>query len=61
MRTSMRSINPDLVYVPDEIKRLEREVSDAEWNEDPRLAFLVNELNHYKELLNADRIFEPNF
>jgi len=61
MPTSMRLINPDLVYIPDEIKRLEREVSDAEWNEDPRLAFLVNELNHYKELLNADKLYEPNF
>lgn len=61
MRTLTRSINPDLVYIPDEIKRLEQEAIDADWNDDPRLAFLVTELNHYKELLNADKLFEPNF
>jgi len=61
MPTLMRLINPDLIYVPDEIKRLEREVSDADWNDDPRLAFLVTELRHYKELLNADKLYEPNF
>lgn len=50
-----------LTYIPREIKRLEREVSDAEWVDDPRLAALVSELNHLKEQMNDGKLYEPKF
>jgi len=50
-----------LTYIPREIKRLEREVSDAEWVDDPRLAALVSELNHLKEQMNYGKLYEPRF
>ena len=50
-----------LTYIPREIKRLEREVSDAEWVDDPRLAALVLELNHLKEQMNDGKLYEPKF
>jgi len=50
-----------LTYIPREIKRLEREVSDAEWVDDPRLAALVSELNHLKEQMNDGKLYEPRF
>jgi len=50
-----------LTYIPREIKRLEREVSDAEWENDPRLAALVSELNHLKEQMNDGKLYEPRF
>ena len=53
--------DPMLTYIPREIKRLEREVSDAEWVDDPRLAALVSELNHLKEQLNDGKLYEPRF
>jgi len=53
--------DPHLVDVSKETKRLEREVSDAEWNDDPRLEQLVRELNHYKELQAKGVLYEPNF
>lgn len=53
--------DPMLTYIPREIKRLEREVSDAEWVEDPRLAALVSELNHLKEQMNDGKLYEPRF
>ena len=53
--------DPMLTYIPREIKRLEREVSDAEWVDDPRLAALVSELNHLKEQMNDGKLYEPSF
>ena len=50
-----------LMYIPREIKRLEREVSDAECENDPRLAALVSELNHLKEQMNDGKLYEPRF
>jgi hypothetical protein len=54
-------MDPHLTYIPREIKRLEREVSDAEWENDPRLAALVSELNHLKEQMNDGKLYEPRF
>jgi len=53
--------DPRLAYIPDEIKKLNKEISDSEWNNDPRLEFLVNELNDYKEKLEKGQTYEPNF
>ena len=53
--------DPHLVDVSREVKRLEREVSDAEWNDDSRLGQLVRELNHYKELQTKGVLHEPTF
>ena len=53
--------NPFLAFIPDEVKRLTREVADAEWDDDPRLEYLVRELNYYKEKQENGELYEPNF
>lgn len=53
--------DPNLVYIPDEIKRLTQEASDAEWNNDPRMIDLIRELNYYKDQLEKGNLYEPNF
>ncbi len=53
--------DPRLIDVAAECRRLEREVSDADWNSDPRLEQLVRELNHYKDLREQGVLYEPNF
>jgi hypothetical protein len=53
--------DPHLVSVSAEVRRLEREVSDAEWNSDPRLERLIAELNHCKTLQAAGVLYEPDF
>lgn len=53
--------DPRLAYIPDEINKLTKEVSDAEWDDDPRLESLVRELNYYKEKLENGDLYEPNF
>ena len=50
-----------LIDVAQQVKQLEREISDAEWDSDPRLEELVRELNHYKELQAKGVLYEPNF
>lgn len=53
--------DPRLVEVAAEGRRLEREVSDAEWNDDPRLGQLVRELNYYKDLQEKGVLYDPSF
>ena len=53
--------DPHLVSVSAEVRRLEREVSSAEWDSDPRLEMLIAELNHYKTLQAAGILYEPDF
>ena len=53
--------DPRLTEVSAEVKKLEREVSDAEWDNDPRLEYLVKQLRHYKELQEKGQLYEPNF
>lgn len=55
------SDDPRLTDVSEQVKKLEREVSDAEWDNDPRLEFLVKELRHYKELQEKGELYEPKF
>lgn len=51
----------DLWLVPDEVKRLQRECDDADWNDDPRLAHLARELAHFKRLDEQGILYEPKF
>lgn len=53
--------DPRLAFIPDEISKLKKQVSDAEWDNDPRLESLVRELNYYKEKLENGDLYEPNF
>jgi len=53
--------DPHLVSVSAEVRRLEKEVSDADWDDDPRLEHLIKELNRCKALLAAGVLYEPNF
>ena len=39
-----------LISVDEEVKRLQQEVYDAEWEGDPRLVRLTEELNEWKGL-----------
>lgn len=47
--------------VGNEVKRLQREVDDAEWESDPRLEQLVRELRRFKELEEQGVLLEPKF
>lgn len=53
--------DPHLVSVSAEVKRLEREVDTAEWDDDPRLAMLASELKRYKQMQQLGILYEPNF
>lgn len=53
--------DPHLINVAQQVKKLEREISDAEWDSDPRLEALVRELNHFKDLQDRGVLYEPNF
>jgi len=44
-----------------QVSRLQRECDDAEWNDDPRLAYLARELEYFKELDKAGVVYEPKF
>ena len=50
-----------LAVVSDEIKRLQREHDDAEWEGDPRSTELAKALNYYKRLHEQGVILEPKF
>jgi|14_taG_2_1085336.scaffolds.fasta_scaffold00327_16 hypothetical protein len=50
-----------LAIVSDEIKRLQREYDDAEWEGDPRSTELAKELNYYNKLHEQGVVFEPKF
>jgi hypothetical protein len=50
-----------LLNVSEEVKKLQRKVDDAEWDDDPRLAYLARELAHFKELEDEGVIYEPKF
>jgi len=47
--------------VGSEVKRLQREVDNAEWDNDPRLEQLVRELQHFKKLEEEGVLLEPKF
>ena len=50
-----------LLNVSEEVRKLQRKVDDAEWDDDPRLAYLARELAHFKELEDEGVIYEPKF
>lgn len=51
----------DLCNVVEEVKRLQREVDDAEWEGDMRLAQLAKELEYFKRLEEEGVFYEPKF
>jgi hypothetical protein len=50
-----------LWVVSEQVRKLQREVDDAEWEGDPRLAQLAQELAHFKRLEDEGVIYEPKF
>lgn len=52
---------PDLIDVTQEVRRLRKEVSDAEWNHDPAADVLRRELEYYENLQAKGHIYEPAF
>ena len=50
-----------LAIVSAQVKRLQREVDNAEWDGDVRLAQLARELEHFKRLEKEGVIYEPKF
>ena len=50
-----------LLNVSEEVRKLRRKVDDAEWDDDPRLAYLARELAHFKELEDEGVVYEPKF
>jgi len=50
-----------LLNVSEEVRKLQRKVDDAEWDDDPRIAYLARELAHFKELEDEGVVYEPKF
>lgn len=59
-RTTMMN-DPHLTSVAKRVRKLERELSDAEWDDDPRFSAIALELEHYKKLQAEGKMWEPNF
>jgi hypothetical protein len=53
--------DPRLWNVATEGKRLQRDVDEAEWDGDPRLAQLARKLEHFKKLEAEGVTYEPKF
>lgn len=53
--------DPRLISVAAECRRLEKAVSDAAWDSDPRLAQLTEELHRMKALHAQGVLYEPTF
>ena len=54
-------IDPRLVCVATRYKELTRELSDAEWDEDPSVELVRAEFKHYQALLQQGLMPEPKF
>lgn len=53
--------DPRLISVSAECRRLEKAVSDAAWDNDPRLAQLTEELHRLRTLQVQGVLYEPTF
>lgn len=53
--------DPSFVCVATRIKELQKELSDAEWENSPNLAILQHELAHFTKLVSQGILVEPNF
>lgn len=53
--------DPYLESVAKMVRKLEKELSDAEWDDDPRFSAIALELHHYKKLQSEGKLWEPNF
>jgi len=53
--------HPDLICVSTRIKQLQKELSDAEWNNSPNISFLRHELAHFTSLAKSGILYEPTF
>jgi len=56
-----RKNDPRLTCVTMQYKSLRQELSDAEWDEDPRAELIRTEFKHYEALLKQGVLYEPNF
>jgi hypothetical protein len=53
--------SPELTCVATRIKKLQKELSDAEWENSPNVGFLRHELEHFTSLAKRGIVYEPNF
>ena len=53
--------DPHLTSVAKRVRKLERELSDAEWDSDPRYEMIATELDHYRKLQAEGKLWEPDF
>ena len=53
--------DPHLEDVVQKVRELEKELSDADWDNDPRFGVIAKELEHYKKLQAEGKLWEPNF
>lgn len=56
-----RSSSPHLTCVTSQYKLLRQQLSDAEWDDDPRAELIRTEFKHYEALLKQGVLYEPNF
>lgn len=57
----MNTQRSDLICVATRIKQLQKELSDAEWNNSPDISFLRHELAHFTSLAERGIVYEPTF
>jgi hypothetical protein len=50
-----------LIDVASEVKRLRKELSDAEWDDTPDVPILRSNLAHYEALAEQGVLWEPTF
>lgn len=50
-----------LTCVATRIKELQKELSDAEWDNSPNVAILRHELEHFTSLAKQGIVYEPDF
>ena len=53
--------DPRLTCVTTRYKQLRRELSDAEWDDDPCADLIRTEYQRYEALLKQGTLYEPNF
>jgi len=53
--------DPRLVCVTTQYKSLRQQLSDAEWDDDPRADLIRTEFQRFEALMKQGVMYEPNF
>ena len=61
VKSDLLKLDPRLTCVATQYKVLQRELSDAEWNNDPRAKLIRTEFMRFEALIQQGVMYEPNF